>query len=90
VTYPGRDGRWIAKNIRRHLAGLEFPAWHRDLIDLDHPNKAPKRLEENGGVPDVDAVAGGWRRLDRRRVAAGGAVLRPADSQTATSRQGLA
>lgn len=35
VTYPGRDGCWIAKNIRRHLAGLKFPAWHGALIDLD-------------------------------------------------------
>jgi hypothetical protein len=90
VTFPGRDGRWIAKNIRHHLADGEFPAWHRSLIDLNRPNHVPLRLEENGGVSDVDAMAGGWRRLDRCRVAAGGAAFRPPISQGAASRQGLA
>jgi hypothetical protein len=82
VTYPGLGGRWIAKNIRRSCVGMSFPAWHRSLIDLDRPAKAYERLSETTseitGVSDVDAMAGGWRRVDRCRVAAGRELVRPA------------
>lgn len=80
VTYPGLGGQWIARNMRRHRSGAEFPAWHRSLVYLDQPAKAYARLAGAEGVSDVDAVSGGWRRVGRDRVAAGGALVRPADA----------
>lgn len=36
VSYPGTDGRWIGKNIRRIYCGAPLPAWHRAMADLRH------------------------------------------------------
>jgi hypothetical protein len=34
LTYPGVDGRWLGKNMRRKYCGATFPAWHRAMSDL--------------------------------------------------------
>jgi hypothetical protein len=53
VTFPGLDGRWIAKNLRRDLWGATYPAWHRVLIDLNLP--APgRRCLPSVGVDTIE------------------------------------
>lgn len=36
VSYPGTDGRWVGKNVRRIYCGALLPAWHRAMADLCH------------------------------------------------------
>ena len=36
VCYPGTDGRWLGKNVRRRYYGAVLPAWHRAMADLDN------------------------------------------------------
>ena len=74
VTYPGPDGQWIGRNLRRVRLGRPWPAWHTALNTLDLVS--PHRSRANG-EPDVDPVPGGWRRVGRDRIAAGGELLQP-------------
>jgi len=34
LTYPGVDGRWLGKNMRRTYSGATLPVWHRAMLDL--------------------------------------------------------
>lgn len=79
VTFPGVGRRWLAKNIRRRCLGGDFPAWHRNLIDLDQPARVVEHLSAQREGSDVDAVSGCWRRVGRHGVAAGRELVRPAE-----------
>ena len=34
LTYPGVEGRWLGKNMRRTYSGATLPVWHRAMPDL--------------------------------------------------------